>query len=368
MTADYKQPAILPEASQRITGSVKRLVGNKAIANAKIQIHIPKKRVLEEIHAGEDGKFEFDSFEFPDSTIYNIQATTKKNGRNVLLSLDPETFPEADQIWPVHSYSAQCTANYIYSDLPASVEFLDKTNRRMTYENGIRNIFLEDVMVTARKKVYKTPYESIPSAITIKEEDIKQSSMIELPTFLASRLPGLIALPQGLFQIKELGGPIPKPIQIILNGFPIYDTQTAKMILETLQLRDIEQIDYNKEAAEGLAWFPMTGSAFIAITLKKEAEPYDYMPKNIQQVQLLGHQKPVAFYSPKYETPQLKNSESHDLRTTIYWNPYIQTNRRGKAFVEFYTADGDSPYSVVIEGGTQNGKLIRFEKEMIVKE
>ena len=112
----------------------------------------------------------------------------------------------------------------------------------------------------------------------------------------------------------------------------------------------------------------MTGSAFIAITLKKEAEPYDYMPKNIQQVQLLGHQKPVAFYSPKYETPQLKNSESHDLRTTIYWNPNIQTNRRGKAFVEFYTADGDSPYSVVIEGGTQNGKLIRFEKEMIVKE
>lgn len=367
LTADYKQPAILPEASQRITGSVKRLVGNKAIANAKIQIHIPKERVLEEIHAGEDGSFEFDFFEFPDSTIYNIQATTKKNGRNVLLSLDPETFPEADQIWPVHSYSAQCTANYIYSDLPASVEFLDKTNRRMTYENGIRNIFLEDVMVTARKKVYKTPYESIPSAITIKEEDIKQSSMIELPTFLASRLPGLIALPQGLFQIKELGGPIPKPIQIILNGFPIYDTQTAKMILETLQLRDIEQIDYNKEAAEGLAWFPMTGSAFIAITLKKEAEPYDYMPKNIQQVQLLGHQKPIAFYSPKYETLHQKNNETSDLRTTIYWNPNIQTSRRGKTFVEFYTADGNTPYSAVIEGITLKGKLIRSEKKIIVK-
>lgn len=368
LTADYKRPSILPETSQRITGSVKRLVGNKAIANAKVQIHIPTQRVLEEIHAGEDGRFKFDSFEFPDSTVYNIQATTKKNGRNVLLSLDPETFPEVGQIWPVRSYTFQCTTNNIYSDFPVSVEFLDKTNRRMTYENGIRNIFLEDVVVTAKKKVYKTPYESILNAITIKEEDIKQSSMIELSTFLASRLPGLIALPQGLFRLRDLGSSSPKPIQIILNEFPIYDTQTAKTILETLQLRDIEQIDYNKEAAEGLAWFPMTGSAFIAITLKKEAEPYDYMPKNIQLVQLLGYQKPTAFYSPKYETPQQKNINTPDLRTTIYWNPNIHTNRRGKAFVEFYTADGDSPYSVVIEGITQKNELVRTVKEVMIGE
>lgn len=368
LTADYKRPSILPETCQRITGSVKRLVGNKAIANAKIQIHIPTQRVLEEIHAGEDGRFKFDSFEFPDSTVYNIQATTKKNGRNVLLSLDPETFPEVGQIWPVRSYTFQCTTNNIYSDFPVSVEFLDKTNRRMTYENGIRNIFLEDVVVTAKKKVYKTPYESILNAITIKEEDIKQSSMIELSTFLASRLPELIALPQGLFRLRDLGSSSPKPIQIILNEFPIYDTLTAKTILETLQLRDIEQIDYNKEAAEGLAWFPMTGSAFIAITLKKEAEPYDYMPKNIQLVQLLGYQKPTVFYSPKYETPQQKNINTPDLRTTIYWNPNIQTNRRGKTFVEFYTADGDNPYSVVIEGITQKNELVRTIKEVMIEE
>ena len=238
----------------------------------------------------------------------------------------------------------------------------------MTYENGMRNIFLEDVVVTARKKVYKTPYESIPNAITLNEEDIKQSPMMELPMFLASRLPGLIALPQGLFLFRELGSPNPKPIQIILNEFPVYDTQIAKIILETLQLRDIEQIDYNRNAADGLAWFPMTGSTFIAITLKKEAEPYDYMPKNIQRVQLLGHQKPVAFYSPKYETPQQKNIDTPDLRTTIYWNPNIQTNRQGKTFVEFYTADGNNPYSVVIEGITLKGKLIRSDKELIVKE
>lgn len=230
----------------------------------------------------------------------------------------------------------------------------------------MRNIFLEDVVVTAKKKVYKTLYESIPSTITLKEEEIKQSSMIELSTFLASRLPGLVFQPQGLFLIRDLGKSNPTPIQIILNEFPIYDAQAAKIILETLQLRDIEQIDYSREAAAGLVWFPITGAGFIAITLKKDALEPTYMPKNIQQVQLLGHQKPAAFYSPKYETPQQKNSETPDLRTTIYWNPTLQTNRRGKIWVEFYTADGNSPNSVVIEGITQKGELIRTEKEIIV--
>lgn len=374
LTADYKQPAILPEVSQRITGSVKRLVGNKAITNAKIQIHIPKERVLEEIHAGEDGKFEFDSFEFPDSTIYNIQATTKKNGRNVLLSLDPETFPEADQIWPVHSYSAQCTTNNIYSDLPASVEFLDKTNRRMTYENGIRNIFLENIVVTAKKKIYRTPYERIPSIITIREEDLKNTPMLDLPTFLNSRLPGVNFDIAGMVNGRAIvyaedkdKTPEPDGIRIILNGFPINNQELALLTLQSLRIQDIAQIDYNRHETDGLAWFPMTGAYFIAITLKDGVEPYDYMPKNIRQIQLLGHQKPVAFYSPKYETLQQKNSETPDLRTTIYWNPNIQTNRRGKTFVEFYTADGNSPYSVAIEGITKNNILIRTVKEIMVE-
>lgn len=367
LTADYKRPSILPETGQRITGSVKRLIGNKAIANAKIQIHIPTERVLEEIHAGEDGRFKFDSFEFPDSTIYNIQATTPKNGKNVLLSLDTVTFPKADQIWPIHSYAFQCTANNIYSDLPASVEFLDKTNRRMTYENGMRNIFLEDVVVTARKKVYKTPYESIPSTLTFKEEDIKQSPMQDLPTYLQSRIPGLLFTSEGLIYNRQIGNP-PPPIQVILNEFPIYDTQMAKTILETLPLQDIEQIDFNKESVAGLAWFPMTGAYFVAITLKKDIPKPNYIPKNIQRIQLLGHQKPVAFYSPKYETLQQKNIDTPDLRTTIYWNPNIQTNRRGKTFVEFYTADGDNPYSVVIEGITQKNELVRTVKEVMIRE
>lgn len=366
LTADYKQPAILPETSQRITGSVKRLVGNKTIANAKVQIHVSTQRLLEEIHTGEDGRFKFDHFEFPDSTVYNIQATTSQNGKNVLLSLDPEAFPAIDQPWPFRK-NRRAPSDSLLSDLPITVEFLNKINRKMTYENGMRNIFMEEVVVTAKKKVYKTPYESIPSILTLKEEDIKKTPMQDLPMYLQSRIPGLKFTSEGLIYSRAIKGSAPPPLRVILNGFPINDIQMAKITLETLPMKDIEQIDFNSEPTAGLAWFPMTGAYFIAITLKKDVPEPDYMPKNIQQVQLLGYQKPIAFYSPKYETPQQKNNGTPDLRTTIYWNPNIQTNRRGKTFVEFYTADGDSPYSVVIEGITQKGVFIRTKKEIITK-
>ena len=368
LAANYKRPTIPTEETQQITGTVKRLVGNKPIPHAKIQIHIPNQRVLEEVHADENGRFIFNGFEFPDSTIYNIQATTRKNGKNVLLALDTETFPETGTVYPLlppatRNNTETPTGYYIYSDSPETVEFLNKAERKMTYENGMRSIFLEDVVVTAKKKVYKTPYESIPSAITIKEEELKKTPMIDLPTFLTSRLPGLTLQPSGLYRLRDMDKfEKAKPITIILNGFPVYDSSIAKSLLENIPPQHIEQIDYNREPAAGLAWFPMTGASFIAITLKKDVPEYNYIPKNIQMTRLLGYQKPATFYVPKYETKWKEEELKTDLRTTLYWNPALQTNWKGKASIEFYTTSENDSYSILLEGISQKGKLVWFKK------
>lgn len=89
----------------------------------------------------------------------------------------------------------------------------------------------------------------------------------------------------------------------------------------------------------------------------------DYTPKNIGQSRLLGYQRPIAFYSPKYETKQSQKNPKPDLRTTLYWNPNIHTDKQGNASVEFYTADSEASFSVVIEGVTDDGKLIRLVKQ-----
>jgi len=81
----------------------------------------------------------------------------------------------------------------------------------------------------------------------------------------------------------------------------------------------------------------------------------------------LGYQLPIEFYSPKYDTQEKINDPKPDLRTTIYWKPNVITDDEGNAKLDFYTADDPAAYSVIIEGVSDDGKLIHSTKLINVK-
>ena len=83
LVTDYQTPAIAPELYQRLTGDVKRLVGNKVVKGAKVTVNIPDQGVLEEVKTDEEGCFDFSPFEFPDSTLYSVHAVSPKGSSNV---------------------------------------------------------------------------------------------------------------------------------------------------------------------------------------------------------------------------------------------------------------------------------------------
>ncbi len=76
------------------------------------------------------------------------------------------------------------------------------------------------------------------------------------------------------------------------------------------------------------------------------------LPINVQ-----GNYKAREFYSPKYEsnitTPQ------PDLRSIIYWQPELTTDKDGYASFNYYNADGKANYRVVIEGIDEKGNIGR---------
>ncbi|MDR2586494.1 MAG: hypothetical protein LBC84_09840 [Prevotellaceae bacterium] len=57
-------------------------------------------------------------------------------------------------------------------------------------------------------------------------------------------------------------------------------------------------------------------------------------------------QRPVEFYAPRYDTSEEHNATKPDLRTTIHWQPVVQTASQGVASFEFYTADESTSYTV----------------------
>lgn len=75
---------------------------------------------------------------------------------------------------------------------------------------------------------------------------------------------------------------------------------------------------------------------------------------------LAGYTPYKEFYSPNYS---VNNNSQPDVRTTLYWNPYVLTDKKNKTYkIEFYNNDISKRLRVVLEGVNAEGKLTRIEK------
>ena len=71
-----------------------------------------------------------------------------------------------------------------------------------------------------------------------------------------------------------------------------------------------------------------------------------------------------SFVVPEYDQLMIKNGNFKDHRPTIYWNGHLYTNEKGKAHMQFYTADDSTQYTIQLVGLTATGDII-FKKQNI---
>ncbi len=70
----------------------------------------------------------------------------------------------------------------------------------------------------------------------------------------------------------------------------------------------------------------------------------------------------MTFISPDHSSPEAEEGRIPDYRNTLYWNPAVETDKRGKARVEFWASDFISDYEIKIQGITDDGKPVSFKK------
>jgi len=100
----------------------------------------------------------------------------------------------------------------------------------------------------------------------------------------------------------------------------------------------------------------------IEIILK---EGVSTVGSEIKMYRTIGYAESVEFYSPIYDTPEKIADEKPDIRTTLYWNPYLQIGPDGTAQIEFYSNDHkNQQYDIAIEGITPDGKTCRYRKDI----
>ena len=360
-------PTISFEESQKITGTVKSGLLSRLAKNFNISLISLETGFFDITETDENGHYIFENFEFPDSTKYVIQALNGKGkGKQMTeLFIDEDTFPK------IHSSWIDPIVREEKSD-PLLLDYVAKADLHYTYENGMRIINLPEVKITARSRndeknrtKYKSSLYSSPDNF-ITEEEIERSGAIDVKSLLY-RIPGLMIMGDKISIRGAKGNPL-----IIIDNMPFIPpdedgSYSIFSIIDLVNVHDIGQIDVLKNV-NNLAMYGMRGANGVIVIHTKRGEMRAAIPSyNIRQIMPLGYQTPVEFYSPKYDTQESINDSKPDLRTTIYWKPNVVTDDSGNINLDFYTADDTATYSVIIEGMSDDGKLIHYLKNAVIK-
>ncbi len=243
--------------------------------------------------------------------------------------------------------------------------YVARADAKYTFENGMRTIDIEEVVIKGQapeKKSYNFSYympKGSSSATLLTSEQIE-----ELHPAVVSDI--FIHIP---FTRIENGKVVIERMSYGLNG-----TNYAVLIIDDIIIHDydidaldptnIERIGILKGTAASILGGYGSGGA-VVITTKKGHFEFKETPKyNIKKVSPLGYQEPAEFYSPRYDTPELRNNGQPDLRTTIYWNPNVTVSDAGEASFDFYTADASTTYTAVVEGVASDGSVVRKIKKI----
>jgi outer membrane receptor protein involved in Fe transport len=144
-----------------------------------------------------------------------------------------------------------------------------------------------------------------------------------------------------------------------MDGVPISGSLGFNSPVDVISASDVETVElfYGPSAA---LYGMRGGQGVIVINTKAGGglQPKDISSMGILPITVPGFYKARVFYSPKYESLE-QNGNRPDLRSTIYWQPELITDKDGHASLSYFNADRPGPYRVVIEGIDENGNLGR---------
>ena len=144
--------------------------------------------------------------------------------------------------------------------------------------------------------------------------------------------------------------------RIFIDGIPV-----DPMWAMNLPVPEIERIDILRSLSRS-AVFGSDGAGGVVNILTKGGNPN----RDWSEVDILGNATIVSqgyapireFYTPP-AVPDINAPFALDFRSTIYWQPMVQTDPRGKAFIEFRLTEGSPDVRVSLEGISNKGEPIQ---------
>ena len=327
------------EKGQTISGRIMGFFGAN-VKKGPICVLAPKYNIIATTETDEKGQFIVNT-SFRDSTTFLVQARTKKGFAGVDILMDPPQYPVATHKAPYFNGAATFMEDYLMN-----------TRDQYYMEGGMRVYNLKEVTVTAKRErpSSKSIYTGGINTYTVEEDRLQGYGQTAFDA--ASRLPSVTITNGSEIHIRNNS----EPAIIVIDDIVYED---ASDILKDIQVSDMSSISLLR-GADAVILGPRASGGAVVITLKDPRNLPARPAQGIITYTPLGYSESVEFYHPTYDTPEKKNAQRSDFRSTVYWNPELRLNAEGKATIEYYTPDSTAPEDIIIEGVDKNGKVCRI--------
>ena len=365
MKNDFPSLVYYPEKGFNLSGRVTNLYKKNVPVKSRVSItKVDSLFETAELITGDDGKFWFIGYDIRDTTRFFFQANkvkTKKSGKvvdagwgNVEITLNQndsveigknelEELSRIERIYNPEKYLKQSEKFLYYSD---SAFVLEK-----------RTIVLEEVIVRDTKIDPFKKYGAIhvPSSRLVLDSITASIAFMNVIELIRGRVAGVQisgVAPSYTILIRGQGS-----IQASNEPLFLLDNAPVQLgMLLSIPVANINHVDVVK-GAETAIYGARGANGVIAIYTKRgqfvEAPP----PKGTINFTHQGWYMGREFYSPVYEKEA--DLKKPDYRTTLYWNPNVNTGSTGRASIEFYTSSsGNTTHRIVVQGITDDGRVI----------
>lgn len=327
------------EKGQTISGRIMGFFGAN-VKKGPICVLAPKYNIIATTETDEKGQFIVNT-SFRDSTTFLVQARTKKGFAGVDILMDPPQYPVATHKAPYFNGATTFMEDYLMN-----------TRDQYYMEWGMRVYNLKEVTVTAKRErpSSKSIYTGGINTYTVEEDRLQGYGQTAFDA--ASRLPSVTITNGSEIHIRNNS----EPAIIVIDDIVYED---ASDILKDIQVSDMSSISLLR-GADAVILGPRASGGAVVITLKDPRNLPARPAQGIITYTPLGYSESVEFYHPTYDTPEKKNAQRSDFRSTVYWNPELRLDAEGKATIEYYTPDSTAPEDIIIEGVDKNGKVCRI--------
>lgn len=419
-TGEKKYFDIAPEKGLQISGAVKEFTKRKRKKTVQLSLLAKGKENLQAAVAFADslGKFTFNLQDIYDKNLEYIIQTANKKGKKKEYSVNikqpkplPVNFVETEKLQLADKFNIYVKENRkryakLYPfDIGANGESLDEVivktrlltpiQKKIIDKHGEPDVIIEDNELKEKNEKWMSGLYSLlgvkyPDNIRIFDVMTSDYEKPEQDT-VTTQLPGTnlgitstYGVPSSIvdFTFARDSPPIVSGdsffyahVHNSFFTFILVDGEAIPFrdypIIQTIPIEDVKSVEimrnpkfsseYLNNVFDGLP-IVIPDFAFISIYSNTGEGLYAMEgTKGITTDKLPCFAPQKEFYAPKHDNLTKNDWEIADLRSTVFWNPNVKTDKNGNGKVEFYTDDNIGDMLVIIESIADNGKLGYYE-------